>query len=190
MKNFVFITLIAISLVSCKGKKAAVSAKPTYFIEDIAKIANAEKLSKTYPEATVINDKGLFEEGTQSREYTILNKDTSDEIVVTWQNGKVYDIAVSNRGKWTSKTGISVGTTYDELVALNGKTIGIYGFGWDYSGAVDWEGGKLEKSGIMVFLAPEIEPAAKFLTDKKIQPNTKELRVLDLKVKSILYQNQ
>lgn len=60
---------------------------------------------------------------------------------------------------WKSTEGIYLGMTIEELEKLNGKPFKLYGFGWDYGGAViSWEGGKLEpaadaKCGVSVTLA-------------------------------------
>ncbi|MGA8853946.1 MAG: hypothetical protein WB492_07205, partial [Christiangramia sp.] len=75
--------------------------------------------------------------------------------------------------------------TYAELNKMNGKKISFYGFGWDYSGAVDWNGGKLEKSGLRVFLTPGNDPSNKFYRDKIIKATPEEIEALDLKVGSI-----
>ena len=83
--------------------------------------------------------------------------------------------------------GIGVGTSYAELVERNGKPIKVYGFGWDYSGAVDWNGGNLQNSNLRVFLKPAIEPKPKFYTDGIIEPTQGEMDELDLRVGNIIY---
>lgn len=54
--------------------------------------------------------------------------------------------------RWKTTTGITIGTTLAELVKINGKDFDLYGFGWDYGGAVaDWKGGKLN-TNLRIFL--------------------------------------
>jgi hypothetical protein len=94
---------------------------------------------------------------------------------------------MDSNGKWKSKTSIKIGSTYDELTKMNQKPISFYGFGWDYSGAVAWNDGKLEKSNVHVFLAPEKEPKNKFYGDHIITATAEEINEMDLKVKAILF---
>ena len=78
---------------------------------------------------------------------------------------------------------------FDELTKINGKEVKFYGFGWDYSGAVDWNGGKLEDSNIRVFLNPEGEVADKFYGDRMIDASPEEIEALNLKVSTIMYRD-
>jgi hypothetical protein len=41
--------------------------------------------------------------------------------------------------------GIGIGSPLASVVAVNGRAVTVSGFGWDYGGAVDPKGGKLEK---------------------------------------------
>ena len=46
--------------------------------------------------------------------------------------------------RWRDASGLRMGMTLSELVALNGAPISFYGLEWDYGGTVqDWHGGKL-----------------------------------------------
>ncbi|HET8885533.1 MAG TPA: hypothetical protein VFM70_04180, partial [Salinimicrobium sp.] len=75
-----------------------------------------------------------------------------------------------------------------ELVRINKNPISFFGFGWDYSGAVVYEGGKLDDTNIRVFVAPQTEIPNKFYGDQKIEATQEEIDELDLRVSSILYQ--
>lgn len=194
MNKFLFIVILCL-VVSCKGKKSVsdVSSKPateTFIIEDIIKNPTPEALKKRYPNADLREDIGLFEEGTAERAYTILYPGTKNEIHLIWETIErkdLYQVVFSKNGDWVSSLGIGVGTSYAELVERNGKPIKVYGFGWDYSGAVDWNGGKLQKSNLRLFLKPAIEPNPKFYTDAIIEPTQGEIDQLDLRVGNIIY---
>lgn len=41
--------------------------------------------------------------------------------------------------------GIGIGSPLASVVAVNGRAVSVSGFGWDYGGAVDPKGGKLER---------------------------------------------
>jgi len=46
--------------------------------------------------------------------------------------------------RWRDASGLRMGITLSELVALNGAPISFYGLEWDYGGTVqDWHGGRL-----------------------------------------------
>jgi len=48
--------------------------------------------------------------------------------------------------KWHTVEGITLGTTLEELEKLNGRSFGLMGFEWDYSGVItSWESGNLEQ---------------------------------------------
>ncbi len=193
MKKIILIGVLCV-LVSCKGKKSTTegATNPKAFeVERLAATNSTESLRKNYPDANLKEGVGLFEEGTVERAYTILYPDTKNEIHLIWaspERKKLHQVYFSNQGDWRSEKEIGIGTTYEELVARNGKPILVYGFGWDYSGAVDWNGGKLQNSNLQVYLNPGKEPKPKFYGDGIIKPTDEELKELNLTVGQIIYQ--
>jgi len=185
----IFYLLALISIVACNSsKKVATASSNTFYVEDLLKL-NSDELKKIFPAETIKEDVGMFEEGTEERAYTVISPNTPDELHITWKDKKrtqIEDIRMDSNGKWKSKSNIKIGTTYDELTQMNKKPISFYGFGWDYSGAVLWNDGKLENSPVHVFLAPETEPSNKFYGDQIINTTPKEIETLNLKVKAIL----
>jgi hypothetical protein len=90
----------------------------------------------------------------QSVEYSYLGtsvyKGTENELQIIWKTQKRESpseiIVDSKNTKWHTVSGITIGTTLDELIKLNGRDFEIHGFGWDYGGYIkSWEGGKLDK---------------------------------------------
>jgi len=192
MKKLILIGVLCV-LISCKGKKhtTEVTTSPKNFeVERLAKTNSTDALQRNYPDANLKEGVGLFEEGTVERAYTILYPNTKNEIHIIWETPErksVYQVYFSKDGDWKSEKAIAIGTTYVELIARNGKPIKVYGFGWDYSGAVDWNGGKLENSKLQVFLKPATTPKPKFYGDGIITPNEAELKELNLTVGQIIY---
>lgn len=192
MRKIAFLTLIVL-LTSCSGSRLTAESPEKYELESLVKVISREDLKKIYPEANIAEGKDLFEEGTVERAYTVLYPETKDEILITWQDrnqNKIYQIFYEGEGKWQSKEGIKIGTSYDDLVKLNEGPIKVYGFGWDYSGAVDWNKGKMEDTNIRVFLAPENAPPKSFYGDQVIEADIADIRNLNLTVRAILYQNK
>lgn len=189
MKKLILIFL-GLLMFSCGSSKKATSEK--YTLEKISGFSS-EEISEKYPDADIKEGVGMFEEGTVERPYSILYPNTPDEIHITWtgeEREKIYDIYFSGNGKWKSREGIGIGTSLESLNELNGKTVDFYGFGWDYSGAVVWNGGKFEGSKLHVFLAPAGKIPEKFAGDHLIKASEKEIKELDLRVESIIYRNE
>ncbi|MDN3595707.1 hypothetical protein [Zunongwangia endophytica] len=183
------LAIISISFVACGGSKKA-AENERYTLESLQHKTYEQVLSM-YSDANPEEGVGGIEEG-EERPYTVLYPDTENEILITWKDESktsIFEIKYAEDGKWKSANGIKVGTTYDELTKINGKEVKFYGFGWDYSGAVDWNGGKLEDSNIRVFLNPEGEIADKFYGDRMIDASPEEIEALNLKVSTIMYRD-
>lgn len=190
MKKLLILGLILMAA-GCKSKKTGVASAEKYQLENLAKVIAENDLKSIYPEAQISEGTDLFEEGIVERPYSILYPGTADELLITWEDNdrtQLHQLRFDKNGRWQTKNGIKVGTTYDELVRLNGNSIKFYGFGWDYSGAVDWNGGKLADSNVRVFLAPVNSPSGKFIGDKIVEATPEEIEALNLKVQAVLYQ--
>jgi len=188
MKKIILLILI-MGIVSCKGSKKTTPNVDLFVVENLAAM-NSDDIKNNYTNADIIEDTGMFEEGTEERAYTTLYSNTPDEIQITWedpQKTKIHDIRFTKEGRWKSHTGIKIGTTYEELNRLNNKQISFYGFGWDYSGAVMWNDGKLEDSNIFVFLSPNSQTQNNFYGDHIVEATPEEIAQLNLKVSTILY---
>ena len=175
---------------ACKSKKIDRSPDGKYQIEKLAESISNGTLEKEYSNAMIAVGVDHFEEGTIERPYSILYPETENEILVIWKDDNkrdIHQIYYDKEGRWSSEQGIRIGTTYEELEDINGA-FKVYGFGWDYSGAVDWDGGKMADSNIQVFLAPGKVPAQKFYGDHVLELEPHEIRDLQLKVKAINYQ--
>lgn len=175
-------------LAACGTKKASFDSSEKFSVENLGKMSDSQ-IKEFYTDANIEEGTDMMEEGTVERAYTVLYPDTPDELLITWQSpdkNKIEKIHFSDNGRWTTESGVKIGTTYDQLNKMNGKPISFYGFGWDYSGAVVWNGGKLEKSGLHVFLAPESGNIQDYYGDHIIKASPEEIENLDLKVASIM----
>lgn len=181
-----FVVLIAVFVMAACGNKNVSKDK---FTAENLKGLNAEDLAKTYPDANIYEDTGLFEEGSVKRAFSVLYPDSPNELHITWKDNnreEIHDIRFAKNGQWKSKEGVKIGTTFEALNKLNQKEISFYGFGWDYGGAVMWNDGKLENSGLRVFLAPKGQVANKFYGDRIVQATPEEIEELKLTVSSIM----
>lgn len=191
MKKLI-IFFVLLGIVSCKSTKQTTTtavSENNFIVENLLQL-NAEEIRQQYADAGIKEDVGMFDEGTEELYYTILYGGTPNEIQITWTDAgrtEINDIRFTTAGKWQSSTGIKIGTTYEELNALNEKPVSFYGFGWDYSGAVIWNEGKLEDSNLRVFLAPEQEPQSIYYGDHIIKATPEEIKKMNLKVQTIIY---
>lgn len=177
-----------LTLAACGSKKASFDETDKFTVENLGKMNNSQ-IREFYSQANIEEGKDMMEEGTVEQAYTVLYPDTPDELLITWKDAdrtEIEQIHFSEDGKWITESGIKIGTTYDQLNKLNGKQISFYGFGWDYSGAVDWNGGKLEKSGLNVFLAPTSGNVQDYYGDHIIKATPEEIKNLNLKVASVM----
>jgi hypothetical protein len=87
---------------------------------------------------------------------------------------------------WTSRgNGVHIGTTLEELQALNGRPFTFSGFDWDYGGTVtDWNGGQL--TGLNLRLAPtEAEVVLAVQGDRPVRSDNPAARKLGIRVDEI-----
>ncbi len=137
----------------------------------------------------------------QPMDATRLFADTPNELQIFWlPKSKQAQIAVASQpnSAWHTTEGVKIGTTLNELVALNGgKHFKFSGFGWDYGGAVtSWEGGTLDKNpdykGLYIGLNPKNEineqlqnDYAKVSGEGEFNSNSPMLKNLDVRVSKL-----
>ncbi|MEJ2131510.1 MAG: hypothetical protein P8Y95_07805 [Gammaproteobacteria bacterium] len=86
----------------------------------------------------------MYETGT-----IVFEADPSRRIEILWrdQHLRRHPRRISVKGsqsRWHLSRGIGLGTTLEELEALNGGPFVLAGWGWDYGGTIyDWRGGLL-----------------------------------------------
>lgn len=100
--------------------------------------------------------------GSQARAMTVNGPEgTEFKALVLWPNDKRRRIEVlfgdedsrmrkavalrvqEDLSRWRSG-GVGIGSTLQEVVRANGRSVNVSGFGWDYGGAVDTRDGKLQ----------------------------------------------
>jgi hypothetical protein len=113
---------------------------------------------------------------------TTLYKGTPDEAQILWQDSlkfarpelvRLIPAAQPEDTRWRIPGGPAIGTRLKEAEQLNGKSFGLYGFGWDFGGTVSsWNGGKLSYSADgtsylgAIFVYDQGEPKEQEMVDK------------------------
>lgn len=114
-----------------------------------------ENLFQMFGPENILDDVGIYiGEGIYEAGSFVYPGDPEKRIAVRWwwdkDKGHWRPDSVFIRGdksRWRTAEGVTLGTTLKELEALNGGPFSLYGFGWDYGGAlIGFEGGKLEDS--------------------------------------------
>ncbi|WP_029037571.1 hypothetical protein [Salinimicrobium xinjiangense] len=191
MRKVLILGLILLAA-GCKSRKITSNSPEKFQLENLEGIIADNNLKEIFPEARIAEGIDLFEEGTVELPYSILYPETADQLLIIWEDEsrtRPYQLYFDNEGKWSTKNGIKVGTTYEELERINNGPIKFYGFGWDYSGAVDWNDGKLADSNIRVFLAPVNAPPQRFYGDQIIEADPEDILNLNLRVRAVMLHN-
>ena len=77
---------------------------------------------------------------------------------------------------WKFENGLKAGMTIEEVEKINEKPFQISGFGWDYGGHANFEGGKLFRKVNLTF-KPVTEEVPEYLVgDKELSSTDKQLR--------------
>ena len=170
MKKLYFILMIVL-VASCKKDSKTTDINPVsnqtntsvkesdaaiayWTVENLAQEVLNDTYQQTYRAIDVNETRISFDEGTITRQVMILGEGTSDEIFISFEDKKPYEIYWYKSGSWRTENGVRIGTTLETLVNLNGKPVNFYGFGWDYAGQIDPDGGALQDNGFTYFILP------------------------------------
>ena len=153
---------------------------------------NGSDIYKTFGKENVLETEIGLGEGETKKGLLVFPK-TNNEIQVLFQGKeemtKLESIRIKGTdSKWKTDSGIKVGATLEQLVAVNGKDFNFYGFEWDYAGKLaNWDGGKLNDK-LSVFLEATNEEAVfpNLLGDIEFSSSNPKAKEAGLKVSEIL----
>ncbi len=210
MKNLaLFSILLFITVLGCKFEGNDKKYETPKAIDASKNIANwtcvpGEKvglINKNFTEADII--KAYGKENVNRQEIsmgegevatsTVVYPNTDNEIFISWQLDKPFqvitEILIENeKSPWGTSQGVSIGSTLEELVKINGKDFQFAGFEWDYSGYTnDWQDGRISKS-LAVFLEPTNPDAVypDLLGDDLFPSSHPKAKAANLKVRSMI----
>jgi hypothetical protein len=136
---------------STKTDSASVLTAQSVILDDLLKVGSEKELIDIFGEDNVGYDtiwgaEGMFTMGS------FLFPGTHNEVQIMWEDSsnrkKIISVGIQVKydpkkdsyvlnNKWKTKDGITLGTSLEELIKLNGgKEITFYGLGWDYGGMV------------------------------------------------------
>lgn len=142
--------LVMVNCVFSKNENDEWLIKPGISVGRITKNSTETDLIKFFGKENVVRGKIPIGEG-QSIDGTIIYKGTNDQLYVIWKNSftpPINRIIIRKKNtKWKTNDGITIGSSLNDLIKLNGKDFTISGFEWDYPGTIiTWNNGKLEEN--------------------------------------------
>jgi len=157
-----------------------------FILDELLKINSEKELKNQFGAENVTRREEWFAEGTVSFMQSVLHADSPKEVVFQWEDDSVKFEKLSSvtvymkNAPWKAANGLHVGMRMTELETMNGKPFTFFGFGWDYAGGCNFEGGKLFNTiyGITLGEVAENEyenPAyMKLLGDAEFKSDSKE----------------
>ncbi len=125
-----------------------------------------------------------------SRPGMIVYPDSPNRIEIVWTETEPLRpeiVYIREPGaEWRTESGVSIGTTLQELVRLNGGDFELSGFDWDYGGTVtDWKGGNLDRINLRLGYTEGQEIPRELAGDQIISSNHPGFEGLDVRVEQI-----
>lgn len=114
--------------------------------------------------------------GGTEREIEILFNPEGDE-------KEIWDVRIIGKG-WKFANGLTKKMSIAEIEKVNGKPYQVNGFGWDYGGWANFEGGKLEGK-VSIRFSPEGDVDDSLSGDKQIPSTNKKLRAAKVSMTDI-----
>lgn len=138
------------------GPKNAI-AEIDFPLDSLLKFDSETELTKVFGD-NVKRSTGYYPEGMGEYQNTLLFPGTENQVEFVWVDDSVNFSGLAfievggRKTDWRTIEGITLGTDLKVLERLNQKTFTFYGFGWDYSGMVNWEEGHLDERKVFVSL--------------------------------------
>ncbi len=97
---------------------------------------------------------------------------------------EIWDIRILGKG-WNFENGLKLGLGLEAVEKINGKPFNLQGFGWDYGGYAQFEGGKLADT-VSIRFEPGQQNYDDSLSGDRLIPSTnKKLRAIKPKIDTI-----
>lgn len=133
-------------------------AKIDFLLDSLLKFDSEAELTEVFGN-NVKRSTGHYPEGLGEYQNTLLYPGTENQVEFVWIDDSVNFTGLAfievggEKTDWKTIEGITLGTDLKVLEKMNQKAFIFYGFGWDYSGMVNWDGGHLNERKVFVSLA-------------------------------------
>lgn len=157
------VSATALALVQAAGAAETKAAEaPTINCgAPIAWDATEETLKKQFGADNIVHKDVGGPEGMELFATVVNEKDPAKAFIVVWADDekRINPQMIMVNATWDAETGVinggaiyatdegvKVGMPIEEVEKINGKPFKLSGFGWDYGGAPNFEGGKLQQA--------------------------------------------
>ncbi len=154
------------------GKITAGNAYPTAILERYGQDAKAD---------SIYIGEGFFWPGVK------VYPDTKNELQIAWDTEADTDLPTLLRVQspgtdWKTNQGITIGTTLEELIDINGGHFQFLGFGWDYGGKVsNLENGNISNN-LFITLEEVTGTTTELLGDQEISTDNPVVQPKNIQV--------
>ena len=158
----------------------------------ITKESTREQLLEVYGAENINFEERMFmDEPINS---SSLFKGTENAVMIYWSDNTYSQVSsvelMGEKGEWSTKEGIKLGSTLKEVEAVNGKAFKLYGFyGAEGSGMNEsWEGGAISSKVQINFgggIPEESEMDKELLYENKVSSDNEILQAINPTVISI-----
>lgn len=128
-----------------------------FLLDSLLKFDSESELKEVFGD-NIKRSIGYHPEGMGEYANTLLYPETDNQVEFVWLDDSIsfsrlacINIA-GQMTAWKTTEGITLGTNLKELEKINQRPFTFYGFGWDYSGMVNWEEGRLDERKVFVNL--------------------------------------
>ena len=203
MKKFILpLLIIAAVIYSCAGKDkktTSVTEKPEVKIDStlitdsswglITKNTDFAELQAIYGSANVKDERICGPECADSIDVTRIYPEKNNEFIVYWKDS-LYHKSIAfietylPNGPYHTDKGLKIGSTFEELLKINGKKIIFSGFDWDYGGSIqDYGMGTLQNSSISFRLGLDEDAGTELSGDTEFNTEMPEVKKNMTKIK-------
>ncbi len=197
--NYLLLTFFILLFQSCQSDTA--DREDLSRENDFAVIANKrvgpvtaetkpEDIGDYFPDSVLQAYEVMVGEG-ETMGGTLVYPETPDELEIAWdpaQQKPAFIRIARNGARWSTPEGVTIGTSLQELVEMNGGPFEFNGFNWDYGGLViDWQNGNLPAGLVVTLLPQRIDDMDEdFIGDQVLQSDMPGLEALDLRVAAMV----
>ena len=121
-------------------------------------------------------------EGMDSFIVTKIFSNTPKELVINWQIDKFHNAIATvdcfhDNSWYHTIDSLTIGSTLQKLVQVNGKKINFYGTGWDYGGLItSYNGGKFQRPKIFFSLNSAPGASEKVMGDRELNTDMPQVK--------------
>lgn len=197
LRTFLRAAGLALALGACAERQEAAEAPaapaaPLALCEAFAATTSAADLAERFGPANVQDAIIEGGEGARFPGAKLFPGDPAREVEITWHDpiarrGVASAAIYAAESRWIGPGGVRIGSTLNDVQQANGQPFQLFGFGWDYGGAVaDWGSGALGgECRLIAILEPAADTAGEALGERLFASDDPAMRAAEPRVAMI-----